>query len=153
LLRLIGVGNRWRGDDGAGLAVAALLRARALPGLDVVEHDGEPLDVIAACEGTQTAWLVDAVHSGAPAGTLHRFDASEHELPAALFRLSTHRIGLAEAVELARVLDRLPPRVIVHGIEGARFEAGVTLSPAVAAAVRRLAETLAEEVAACTAAQ
>ena len=34
---------------------------------------------------------------------------------------STHALGLAEAMELARALGRLPP-VIVYGIEGKTFE-------------------------------
>ena len=61
-----------------------------------------------AWEGAETVWLVDAVSSGAQAGAVHRVDASEEELPARLFRASTHHFGLAEAVELARALGRLP---------------------------------------------
>lgn len=149
MLRLVGVGNRWRRDDGAGLAVAALLSERAPAGVEVVVHEREPIELIEACVGASAVWLIDAVHSGAPPGTLHRFDASERALPAELFSISTHRLGLADALELARALGRLPPSVIVHGIEGARFEAGNELSPAVAAATRALATALATEVAAC----
>ena len=153
MLRLVGVGNRWRSDDGAGLAVAALLSERAPAGVEVVAHEREPLDLIEAFDGAAAVWLIDAVHSGAPPGTLHRFDASERALPAELFSISTHRLGLADVLELARALGRLPPSVIVHGIEGARFEAGNELSPAVAAATRELATTLAAEVAAESAAR
>ena len=46
--------------------------------------------------------------SGAAPGTTRRLDASRERLPAELFRGSTHALGLAEAVELARALDRLP---------------------------------------------
>ena len=153
MLRLIGVGNRWRGDDAAGLVVAARVRARLPGGIAVIEHRAEPLELIEACEGAQTAWLVDAVCSGAPPGTVHRFDAGERALPAGLFRVSTHRFGLADALELARALGRLPPRVVVYGIEGSRFAPGRALSPAVAAAVERLAGALSAEVAACAAAR
>ena len=58
------------------------------------------------------------------AGTIHRLDASERELPAELFRASTHHVGLAEAVELARALGRLPARTVIYGIEGESFEIG-----------------------------
>jgi len=148
VLRLIGVGNRWRGDDAAGLVVAARLRARLPRGIDVIEHRGEPIDLIEAFEGAQAAWLVDAVCSGAQPGTLYRFDAGERRLPAGLFRVSTHRFGLADALELARALGRLPPRVVVYGIEGSRFAPGGPLSPAVAAAAERLAGALSTELAA-----
>ena len=59
---------------------------------------------------------------------------------------STHALGLAEAVELARSLGRLPQRVVVYGIEGESFAFGKGLSAAVAAAADRVTE----EVLACT---
>jgi hydrogenase maturation protease len=81
---------------------------------------------------------------------VHRVDASEEKLPARLFRASTHHFGLADAVELARALGRLPPCTIVYGIEGARFGAGAELSPDVAAAVPQVAASIRREVVECT---
>jgi hydrogenase maturation protease len=148
VLRLIGVGNRWRGDDAVGLVVAARVRPRLPRGIAVLEHRGEPIELIDAFEGAHAAWLIDAVCSGAQPGTVHRFDAAERALPAELFRVSTHRFGLADALELAGALGRLPPRVVVCGIEGSRFDPGGPLSPAVAAAAERLADALSTELAA-----
>jgi hydrogenase maturation protease len=128
--------------------VAASVSARNPAGVEVVEHEGEPIELIEVCEGAPAVWIVDAVSSGAPAGALHRFDAGERALPAALFGLSSHRLGLAAALELSRTLGRLPPRVIVYGIEGAQFETGQPLSPAVALAAERLAGLLFAELAA-----
>jgi len=42
---------------------------------------------------------------------------------------STHGLGVAEAIELARVLGRLPARLQVYVIEGQRFEHGAKISP------------------------
>lgn len=50
--------------------------------------------------------------------------------------------SMAEAVELARVLRRLPPRLIIYGIEGESFEMAVGLSARVEWAV----ETVVTEV-------
>jgi hydrogenase maturation protease len=147
---VICVGNAFRGDDGAGLEVAKLLRGALPDGVELLEREGEPTGTIDTFEGAEALWLVDAVSSGAPGGTVHRLDAGEQDFPAGLFRASTHAFGLAEAVELARALGRLPARTVVFGIEGARFEAGDDLSPEVAAAVPKVAEALREEVAACT---
>jgi hydrogenase maturation protease len=144
------VGNRWRGDDAAGLEVATLLRG-TLPGeAELLEREGEPTALMDAWEGAETVWLVDAVSSVAQAGAVHRVDASEEELPAALFRASTHHFGLADAVELARALGRLPPHTIVFGIEGAGFDAGAELTPGVAAAVPQVAASIRREVVECT---
>ena len=146
---MIGVGNPWRRDDAAGLAVARRLLG-TLAGATVLEREGEPAGLVDAWEGADALWLVDAVSSGADPGTVHRLDASEHPLPAQLFRASTHHLGLADAVELARALGRLPGRVVFHGIEGESFEAGEGLSAAVEDAVERVAETIREEVDRCT---
>jgi hydrogenase maturation protease len=145
---VIGIGNAWRNDDGAGLAVARLLDG--LEGAEVLEREGEPTSLIDSWAGADAVWLVDAVSSGAEPGTVHRHDASERELPATLFDTSTHHLGLAQAVELARALGRLPGTTIVYGIEGKSFETGETLSSEVEAAAARVAEAVREEVAACT---
>ncbi len=56
---------------------------------------------------------------------------------------------MAEAVELARVLGRLPARTVVFGIEGGSFEIGDRLTPAVAAVIEPTADAVRAEVAAC----
>ena len=136
---VIGLGNEWRSDDGVGPEIARRLGGTVL--------SGEPIGVVEALEGLDEVVLVDAVSSGAPAGTVHVFDASAEPLPVSVFgAASTHTLGLAEAVELARTLGRLPRRVLVYGIEGAGFDFGEGLSPEVEAAADRVVE----EVSACT---
>jgi hydrogenase maturation protease len=138
-MNVIGFGNEWRGDDGVGLEIARRLHGTAL--------DGEPIGLVEALNGFDEVVLVDAVTSGAPPGTVFEFEAGSEPLPARLFGASsTHALGLAEAVELARSLDRLPRRVVVYGIEGAVFAFGKGLSAEVAAAADRVVE----EVAGCT---
>jgi hydrogenase maturation protease len=139
---VIGMGNAWRGDDGAGLAVARRLRERAPETLSVVEHEGEPVGLIEAWAGVREALVLDAVSSGAAPGTIHRLDARRERLPVELFRGSTHAFGLAEAIELARVLERLPERLLVYGVEGECFATGNGLSPEVERAVEELVEEL-----------
>jgi len=145
---VIGVGNPWRSDDGAGLAVAQHLDG--LTGATVLEREGEPAALIDAWEGARSLWLVDAVSSGAAPGTVHRLDAAEQSLPADMFRASTHHLGLADAVELARALGRLPDQVVFYGIEGESFDAGEGLTPIVQAAVAEVAQAVREEVERCT---
>jgi hydrogenase maturation protease len=147
---VIGVGNAWRSDDGAGLEVARLLVGTLPEEVEVLEREGEPTSLIEAWEGAEAVWLADAVSSGAEPGTVHRHDASEQALPATLFDTSTHHFGLAEAVEIARALGRLPRTTVVFGIEGASFDTGETLSLVVREAAARVAKAIREEVAECT---
>jgi hydrogenase maturation protease len=137
-LLVIGLGNAWRGDDAAGLAVARALGDDPRVRL----HEGEPIDVVELWAGAGEVILVDAVASGAPAGTVHRLEPLTEPLPPAFAAPSTHAFGLAETLELARALDRLPPRLAVYGIEGERFDAGEALSPVVQASVHSVAQEL-----------
>lgn len=145
-LGLIGVGNRFRSDDAAGLEVASRLRATHPPGCRIIEEEGEPVSLIEGFALVKEALVVDAVSSGAEPGTLHRFDATAAPLPTELFKTSTHALGVADAVELARELDRLPHRLSVYGIEGASFAAGEGLTPAVEATVDALVAELHAEL-------
>jgi hydrogenase maturation protease len=134
-VKVIGIGNDWRRDDGAGLEVA-----RRLGGIQL---DGEPIGLVAAFAGDDDVVVVDAVSSGARPGTLHVFDASAARLPTELFgSSSTHALGLAEAIEIARSLGRLPTRVRVVGIEGALFDYGLGLTPEVEAAVEECTRSI-----------
>ena len=148
-MKVIGVGNRWRHDDAAGLEVAARLRSR-LPEIEVLEREGEPVGLLEAFEGADAVVIVDAVSSGAKAGFVRRLNASSEPLPASYFAASTHHFGLPEAIELARALGRLPERTVVYGIEGVCFEAGEGLSAEVGEAVERAVEAVYEEVGVCT---
>jgi hydrogenase maturation protease len=139
VLHVIGVGNPFRRDDGAGVAVARRLRAAALPGVVVVEASGEGTALMDAWRDAAAVVVVDAVRSGADAGTVFRFDARQETLPARFFHYSTHAFGVAEAVEVGRALGQLPPRLVLYGIEGKVFDAGTGLSPEVEAAVAAVA--------------
>lgn len=141
---VIGVGNTLRGDDAAGRRVAQLLAGRGVR--NVHESSGEIASLIDLWEGADVVLLADAAQSGAEPGFVSRFDASTGPLSAGFLHCSTHAFGVAEAVELARSLGTLPPRVIVFGIEGISFEHAAPLSPEVAAGVGEAAAMIATEL-------
>jgi hydrogenase maturation protease len=99
-----------------------------------------------AWSGCDRAILVDATQSGAASGTIRRLEAHQAPLPPELQRSSTHLLGVADAVELARALGRLPERTIVYGIEGESFDTGAGLSSAVAAAVPQVVAAIRREL-------
>lgn len=142
LPRVLGVGNCLRRDDGVGVWVARALAARLDDRVEVRVLGDDGFELIDALAGTQAALLIDAVQSGAAPGTVYRFDAAAQALPPALLRCSTHVLGVAEAVELARALGQLPARLAVYGIEGAEFGIGEGLSPPVVAAAEALVDEL-----------
>ena len=134
---LIGIGNEYRGDDGAGIQVARRLKMSGSDGVAVVEHDGEPAALIETLKDADSAVLVDAA-AGPDPGRIHRFDAAAGELPRGIFGWSTHGMSVAEAIELARTLGELPARCIVYAVEGQSFETGAPLSVPVEMALAEL---------------
>lgn len=135
----VGIGNSFRSDDGVGPWVAEALRAH---GLDALVHAGDGTGLLDLFERHAALVLIDATKSGAAPGTLVRLDAIAAPLRADLFHYSTHRFGLAEAVETARALGQLPRALRVYGIEGANFAAGEDLSPEVEQTARALVDRL-----------
>lgn len=142
----IGVGNPFRGDDGAGIAVVRRLRAQVPPGVKVLEETGDGAELLEAWKGADCVILVDAVQSGAPPATIHRLDARTETLPVWFSHSSTHLFGVAEAIELARVMGDLPAQLVVYGIEGLDFSAGTALSPEVADVVPAAANLILQEI-------
>ncbi len=143
---IIGVGNPLRGDDAAGPAVIQRLQNRLPPSVIALPLDSDSVSLMEAWRDFERVILVDAVCSGAVPGFIHRFDATRTELPRGLFHYSSHLFGVAEAVELARQLGRLPERLVVYGIEGAGFAYGEGLSAGVAEAVEQVAHRILVEL-------
>ena len=140
---IIGVGNAMRGDDAAGVHVARLLVSS---GIQAHESSGETASLMDLWQGADCVVLVDVSQSGTKPGDIERFDVSTEPLPTSFLHCSTHAFGVAEAVELARSLGSLPPRVIVFGIEGSSFEHGADLSKEIAEAVHRAADLIKAEI-------
>jgi hydrogenase maturation protease len=143
--RVIGIGNRDRGDDAAGLEVARRLKQAGTA--EVVEMDGRIDALLEAFDGVETAYVVDAAMFGGAKGAVLRLDAADGALPTSLDGYSTHGLGLAQGIELARVLKRLPKRCVVFAIQAEGFDQGEGLSPAVATAVAEVERLIQAELA------
>jgi hydrogenase maturation protease len=140
--RIIGCGNPERGDDAAGVLVARRLREL---GSDALEHSGEGLALMESWLGCDSVILIDAVITGAAPGAITVWDGNLSRITGETRGCTTHAFGVAEAVELARVLDRLPRRLLIYGIESRKFELGSAPSPEVAQAVKRLVQQLVQQ--------
>ena len=145
---VIGVGNPYRADDGVGPAVVALLERRSVEGAVLARSLGEATELIELWTGADLAIVVDAVLAEpAHPGRVHRLVV--HRPPAERGRAaSSHGLDLGEAVELARVLDRLPGELVLYAVEVDRVGYGEGLSGPVARAAERLAGDIAAELAA-----
>lgn len=152
---VIGVGNEFRRDDGAGWAVVALLRERAArrrlpPDTVLARCGGDPGRLIELWEDTALAVVVDACFPRpAQPGRVHRWEAAAGGVlrPAGPARHSTHGLGLAEALCLGEALGRRPGRLVVYAVEGLDRSLGVGLAPAVERALPPLARRIEADLA------
>jgi len=144
---VIGVGSEFRRDDGAGPAVIDRLRGTVPASIELLCSDGEPTRLMETWTHAAVAIVVDTVSGGDSApGTLHRFVVPEPagdqgnplapgQQQSAAAPASSHGLGLGAAIELSRVLSRLPALLILHGVQGEAFGFGQRFSPAVSAAI------------------
>lgn len=125
---LIGIGNMFRRDDGVGIAIVRNLK-RCLSafdqnGLEIFECSGEGTELMECWQGFQRVIIFDAVMANGEPGKIYRLQADRQFIPSDFFKYSSHAFSLAEAIELARVLDRLPDNLIIYGVEGKDFSHG-----------------------------
>lgn len=138
MIRIIGIGSPF-GDDAAGLEAARSLSQSPPPNCEIIAADRPGVSLIEMINGADAAILIDAACSGATPGTLHEFGFDELDRCAAAGLVSSHDLGVANAVELARRLGRAPARGIILAIEitpTTRRQLGV-LSAAAREAVER----------------
>ncbi|MDP6355494.1 MAG: hydrogenase maturation protease [Planctomycetota bacterium] len=141
---IIGVGNDFRRDDGVGLAAARKLRDLLGPEARVIERMGEGIDLIDDWDGEQLVILIDAVRSNAAPGDIHCVRPLIEGLPKEHWNCSTHAFSLAGAIEMGKVLGRIPSEMIVYGIEGKDFDEGQGLSPHVERGLGKVVQAVQE---------
>jgi hydrogenase maturation protease len=139
---VLGIGNLDRGDDAAGRLAARSLQTRVPADVRVAEHDGEATVLLTELQSARCVWLIDAARSGASPGTILRIDCSNADLGIPCGSVSSHGLGVAEAIALARALDVLPLQCIVYAIEAADFAGGAVPSPEVTDAIDEVASLI-----------
>ena len=128
--RIIGLGNRLRGDDAVGPLTAEKAAAAGLPpGVEAVEAGGDPfalLDLITTC---RRAVIVDAAEMGAVPGTVRVLrDAA---IPASWgLHTSLHAMDLLDVLAMAWKL-KAGTRVSLVAVQPAACGFGDVLSPVI----------------------
>ena len=128
---VLGLGNPLMGDDGLGLAVLGRLRDEwDLPGsVELVDGGTWGMNLLPLIEDAPELVLVDAIRTGAPAGTVVELD--RERLPRYLtHKLSPHQVDLKEVLALAEFRGTLPSRTVAIGAEPAEVELSLELTPA-----------------------
>lgn len=134
-----------RQDDGLGPVVIEHLKLLR-PHWPLRALRGDAAGLLELLPSLEGLVVIDALVSGAEPGTLWHREVSSQPLPTALKSASTHALGVAEALELARTLEQLPPVVWLFGVEALWSGHGEGLSPPVQQAIPLLLETLLQQL-------
>jgi hydrogenase maturation protease len=147
---VLGIGNELRGDDGAGRQVARLVARDEPSPIDVQESEGDVATLLDQWTGRQLTVVIDAMQGGAHTADVMRFEiraGEEVDLPAVFSSpVSSHGLGIAEAVRLGAALGRLPERLILYGIRGANYERGSSVDSVLEPALTRVARYVVEDI-------
>lgn len=146
---VLGLGNPLRGDDGAGPATIAALRALPLPPhVELIDGGTPGLETVLVWQGYGRVYIVDAAQMGMAPGAWRRFTLQEAQLEQAPDALqgTLHAAGLAEAVALAAALEALPEALVIFGVEPRATAWGMGLSTEVETAVSQVCRALAAEL-------
>ncbi|WP_042300826.1 hydrogenase maturation protease [Paraburkholderia kururiensis] len=145
-VRVIGIGNADRGDDGVGALVAAALAGRLPADVSLLTRGGDMMNLGDDMGGIDALICIDAAAPMGEPGRIRRLDLAAQALPREMPFASSHAFGLADAIALAEALGVAPKDIVVFAIEGACFDVGSPVTPAVAAAVPEATSQVIAEV-------
>ena len=145
LIAVIGCGNANRTDDGFGAAVVQRLAPYAGPQLVVRDAGTDGMAVMFAARGCASLIIVDACATGGVPGTLFEVPADRLAAPHRP-SLTLHDFRWDHALYAARAMygAAFPADVTVLLVEAGSLALGVGLTPAVEAAVARVAGRIEE---------
>lgn len=142
---IIGIGNSYRSDDGAGWAVIDQLQGKLHPSIILSKQRGDIVELLDAFANYQTVLIIDACLSANPSENWLRLDISEKPLEIESRQTSTHGLNISQAVALANNLNQLPPKLIIYAIPGENYQIGEELSPRVAKSIKEVTEAILKE--------
>jgi hydrogenase maturation protease len=147
---VIGVGNPLARDEGLGPRAIERLEKEVLPeGTGCLDAGTDLLGALPDLAAASRVILIDAVRTGAPPGSIHRWTLEELEARAAEAEtpaLSAHDATLLQAVALARATGKRIPPTVVLGVEVGEVALGEGLTPPVEAALDPLVDAVREEL-------
>lgn len=144
---IIGCGNLLRGDDGAGPVLIRRLWGTPLPdGARLIDGGTAGMEVAFQMRGARRVVLVDASHTGAEPGTVHRVPGPELEELPQLKGMHSHSFRWDHALALARWLlnDEYPDDLTIFLIEAQCTDIGAEITPRVRAGIDRVISLIEE---------
>jgi hydrogenase maturation protease len=143
---IIGIGNEFRGDDGAGIICARKIKEKVNSNASVIESDGDGASLMESWKCFNKVILIDSISSGAKPGTIQKFSGNKAGFSNRNSARSSHLFSVAEAIKTSKILNKLPGNLVTYGIEGKSYELGSKISSEVSKAIRKLVKIIEKEI-------
>ena len=132
---ILGVGNLLRSDDGVGVHAAQALADDPPGNAEVVDAGTDVLSALPFLENASHALIIDALRAGGEPGEIRVF--RESDIACSEGARTAHAVNILSARHLMTP-GSLWPEIAILGVEPARLDYGLSLSPAVAASLPQL---------------
>jgi hydrogenase maturation protease len=118
---VLGVGNMLLTDDGVGVFAAQTLLKEAWPeNVRILDAGTFTHDIFYLFEGYDVVLVLDIVHCGGEPGAIYRLTGDEL-VKNGKQRLSLHDIDLIDSLNMAEMLHKKRPKLLVLGMEPEDF--------------------------------
>ena len=141
LIKIVGCGNLYAGDDAVGPLVIERLTAAKLPRqVSCFDAGTSGIDAALAFDNASDVIMIDACQSGQPPGTVFELNQQEIASLAKTRNPNFHTLRWDQAIAVAgQFCQSMPKAITVFLVEGQSFSLGDPVTPAVAGAVEELA--------------
>jgi hydrogenase maturation protease len=145
MLKVIGLGNILRGDDGIGPVIIETLEKRKISDpVQLCDAGSDAFRILDHLLGTEPVLIIDCARMGEKPGTVQKIIAKEIDLIPEEVGMSLHGYSLAEVWQLAQSIGAEKDLTII-GIEPEKIQFNSTLSDVVKKSIPTIIKMVEEE--------
>lgn len=129
-IKILGIGNLVRQDEGAGIHLLALLPDKVPADVELLDGGTGGLALLEYVESAAKLLVLDAVDAGKNPGEIVVW--RQEQVPYFLAsKMSIHQVGFAEVLNWAKFRGNYPDEIAVVGIQPLTLDWGTELTPPV----------------------
>ena len=144
---VMGVGNILMADEGIGVEIVNKMQALDLPDhVELLDGGTAGLDLMPYMKDKKKIIIIDCIDTEDPPGTVYRMTPLDLEEISTFTISSMHQIGLAETIQMSRLLGNNAD-VIIIGIAPKNFKKySLEISPELEGVIDRVIEIVLQEI-------
>ena len=144
MLKVIGLGNLLRGDDGIGpLVIEKLLKLKSIPA-KLIDAGSDAFTILDHLSGTDPLLIIDCARMDKEPGEICTFNISEANIGYIDKTVSLHGFGFGEVYQMAREIGPVAPCKII-GVQPKEISFNAQVSDEVKKSIPKIIELVNKE--------